>query len=65
MGNLLDQEMGVIGGLLADVGAYVIDQRGGEVVCAAPMCLSEANLKYCNSFLDVFSSKLPLEGNIS
>lgn len=37
MGILLEQEMGVIGWCHADVSAYVIDQRGGEAVCSAPM----------------------------
>lgn len=54
MGILLEQEMRMIGWLPADVSAHVIDQRGGEAVCSAPMCLSELNLKYCSSFLDIF-----------
>lgn len=53
MGILPEQEVGVIGWLSAVVSAYVIDQRGGEAVCSAPMCLSELNLKYCGSFLDI------------
>lgn len=54
MGILLEQEMGAIGWLCADVSAYVMDQTGGEAVCSAPMCLLELNLKYCSSFLDIF-----------
>lgn len=34
MGILLEQEMGVIGWLRADVSAYVTHQMGGEAVCS-------------------------------
>lgn len=54
MGIRLGQEMGVIGCFRADVSAHVIDHRGVEAVYSALMCLLEMNLKYRNSFLDIF-----------
>lgn len=62
--GILQQEMGEIGWLPADVSAYVTDQRG-EAVCSAVMCLMELNLIYWGSFLKVIKVILPLEGIIS
>lgn len=53
--SCLEQEVGVIGRPHGDVSAYVIDRRGGEAVCSAPMCLSESNRKYRSSFLDMLT----------
>ncbi len=48
MGILLEQEIGVIGLLCADVSARVNEQTGGEA-------LLELNLNDCSSFLDIIT----------
>lgn len=65
MGILLQQEMGVIGLLSADVSAYVIDQREAETVCSSLMCLQELNQIHCRLFVETFEIYLPLGGIIS
>lgn len=55
MGIFLQQEMGVIGLLPADVSAYVIDQREAGTACSSLICLLELNLTYCSLFVDILS----------
>lgn len=64
MGILLEQEMGVIGWLRADVSAYVIYQRGGETVCSAPMCLFEVESEILRFIVRHSQRISPLEGII-
>lgn len=49
MGILLEQEVGAIGRLRADVSVHV---RGGGAVCSTPLCLLDQ--KNCSPFLDIF-----------